>query len=120
MEGLIRLYVRKGNEERLLGVNICFYDQNDSKFIEPIFVVANVSYLPAPSDPQEKLRRGWDPWYAFLEWSHPDQRIYGKAISMGRPSKRQNIEQVTVTAAPLYTINSLKAAMQLVDLVGRP
>jgi hypothetical protein len=119
-QGLIRLYVRRGIEERLLGVNICFFDQNDSKFVEPIFVVANVAYLPGPSDPQEKLKRGWDPWYAFLAWASPDQRTYDKAITIEKPLKRPNIEHVTVAAAPLYTISSLDAAMRLVDRVGRP
>jgi hypothetical protein len=119
-EGLIRLYVRKGSEDRVLGVNICFYDQNDKKFVEPIIVVANIRYLPSSSDPQEKLKKVWDPWHAFLSWIKPDQRIYGEAITIEKPSKRPSVEQITVAAAPLYTITSLKAAMQLVDLVGRP
>jgi hypothetical protein len=119
-KALIRLYVRKGSEDRVLGVNICFYHQNDKKFVEPIVVVANVRYLPGPSDPQEKLKKGWDPWYAFLGWIDSDQRIYRKAITIEKPSKRPNIEQVTVAAAPMYTIINLDAAMQLVDLVGRP
>jgi hypothetical protein len=109
-EALIRLYVRKRSEDRVLGVNICFYDQNDKKFVEPIVVVANIQYLPGPSDPQEKLKKGWDPWYAFLAWIDSDHRIYGEAIKIEKPSKRANIEQVMVAAAPLYTISSLKAA----------
>src|SRR5665213_1218090 len=103
-KSLARLYIRKGNEDRVLGANICFYDQSDKKFVEPVFVVANIRYIPGPSDPQEKLKRGWDPWNVFLNWVPPDQRIYGKAITIAELSKRPNIEQVTVAAAPLYSM----------------
>ncbi len=117
-EGLIRLYVPKGNEQQMLGVNICFFDENDSAFVEPLFVVANIRYISAISDAQEKTRKGWDPWYAFLEWS--PQRVYGQPIVVEKPSKRPSIERVTVAAAPLYSVVTLTDALALIELVGRP
>jgi hypothetical protein len=117
-EGLIRLYARKGREDQVLGINICFYDENDLTLAEPLFVVANTRYLTGVADQQEKVKKGWDPWSAFLGWS--PERVYGTAITIERPTKRSSIEQVTVAAAPLYSITSLEAATHLVDLVGRP
>ncbi|SFS05488.1 hypothetical protein SAMN05421771_1088 [Granulicella pectinivorans] len=117
-EGLIRLYVRKGDSSRVLGVNLCFYDENDPTFIEPIMAVANTQYLVGPADTQEKLKRGWDPWYAFLAWA--PERLYGEAITIDKPAKRSSIEKTIVAATPLYAIKSLAAATRLIDLVGRP
>jgi hypothetical protein len=115
-EGLIRLYVRAGREERVLGINICFFD--DAKLEEPIFVAANTRYRTNTPDGREKLEMGWDPWYAFLKWS--PNRVYGTPVTLENPSKRSSLEQVTVAAAPLYSITSLEAALQVIDLVGRP
>jgi hypothetical protein len=113
-EGLIRLYRRKTKEDQVLGVNICFYD--DSKVVEPLFIVANTRYLAGV--PEENTKKGWDPWYAFLSWS--PERVFNMPITIEKPSKRSNIELVTVAAAPLYTILNLEAATRLIDLVGRP
>jgi hypothetical protein len=42
----------------VLGINLCFYDRNGSKFEEPIFIAANTRYqLGIPDD---KFKRGWD------------------------------------------------------------
>jgi hypothetical protein len=117
-EGLIRLYARRSDADRVLGINICFYDENDPEFVEPILVVANTRYQTKTADPQEKLKRAWDPWYSFLDWA--PERVYETAIRIEKPRKRGVIEQITVAAAPLYTITSLDAATRLVDLVGRP
>jgi hypothetical protein len=114
--GLIRCYVRTGREEQVLGINICFY--GDAKLEEPIFVAANTRYRTSTPDAREKLEMAWDPWYAFLRWS--EHRVYGTPVVIENPSKRSTIEQVTVAAAPLYSITSLEAALQIVDLVGRP
>jgi hypothetical protein len=113
-EGLIRLYRRKSKEDHVLGVNICFYD--DLRVVEPIFIVANIHYFAGV--PEENTKKGWDPWFAFLEWS--PERTFNKALSIEKPSKRPNIELVTVAAAPLYTILNLEAATHLIDMVGRP
>ncbi len=56
-EGLIRLYARRSDADRVLGINICFYDENDPEFVEPILVVANTRYQTKTADPQEKLKR---------------------------------------------------------------
>ncbi len=117
-EGLIRLYFRPGDENEFLSVNICFYDLNDPRFVEPIFVVARITYEPMAVDQREKLKRGWDPWYAFLSWI-PERR-YGEAVTIQRPKKRDTIETITVAAAPLFTIRTLESAVALIDLVGRP
>lgn len=118
-EGLIRLYVRPGREERILGLNICFYDQNDRRFTEPIFVIADITYLQGHADPTEKLKRGWDPWYLFLAWGAAD-RPYHKRQTITKPVKRPHIEQAVVVAAPLYDIVSLEAAMSLIEFATRP
>lgn len=117
-EGLIRLYVPRGNEQEMLGINICLFDENDSAFVEPLFVAANIRYTSATSDPQEKTRKGWDPWYAFLDWS--PQREFRKAMVIEKPLKRPSIERVTVAGAALYSVVTLEDALALVDLVGRP
>ncbi len=115
-EVLIRLYARPGGEEQILGLNICFHD--GAKLEEPIFVAANTRYRTSARDAREKMAIGWDPWDAFLNWS--PQRVYGTPVTIEHPSKRSPIEQVTVAAAPLYSITSLSAALELIGLVGRP
>jgi len=116
-EGLIRLYIPRGNEQQVLGINICFFDENDSAFVEPLFVAANTRYVTATSDPQEKIRKGWDPWNAFLDWS--PQRLYSQPILIEKP-KRASVERVTVAAAPLYSVATLTDALSIIDMVGRP
>jgi hypothetical protein len=116
--GLIRLYHEPRNEAEFLSVNICFFDPNDPRFTEPLFVVARISYEPGPIDQKEKLKRGWDPWYAFLSWA-PDRKL-GEAMPIDRPKQREAIEQVTVAAAPLLNIHTLADALNLVNLVGGP
>jgi hypothetical protein len=64
---LARLYLRKQHENQVLGINLCFYDRNGSKFEEPIFIAANTRYQLGILD--DKFKRGWDPWEAFLKWS---------------------------------------------------
>ena len=115
-EGLIRLYARAGSEERVLGINICFYD--GARLEEPIFVAANTLYRTSIRDNKEKLEMGWDPWCAFLKWN--PNREYGTPVTLRNPSKRSTLEQVTVAAAPLYSLTSLQGALQIIDLVGRP
>ena len=117
-EGLIRLYAPKSNEQQVIGVNICFYDQNDPSLLEPLFVAARTQYMTGASDPQEKLRKGWDPWYAFLDWS--PQRVYNQVITIERPAKRPSIDKVFVAATPLYSVITLEAALAVVDLIGHP
>ena len=117
-EGLIRLYVPKGTEQQMLGINLCFFDESDNAFVEPLFVAANIQYVSATSDPQEKIRKGWDPWNAFLDGS--PQRMYSQRIVVEKPPKRPSIERVTVAAAPLYSVVTLADALAIVDLVGRP
>jgi hypothetical protein len=117
-DGLTRLYSRPGNNTDFLGVNICFYDVNDPQFVEPILVAAKISYEPDTMEPAEKLKRCWDPWFAFLEWA--PTRSYYEAMTINRPSKRGTIEEITVAAVPLFNITSLESALALIDIVGRP
>jgi len=117
-EGLIRLYHSPENDAEFLSINICFFDLNDPRFTEPIFVVARISYEPTSVDQKEKTKRGWDPWYAFLSWS--PERKYGEPVTIERPKQREAIEKIAVIAAPLLTINSIDDAIALIDKVGRP
>jgi hypothetical protein len=116
-EGLIRLYHSQGNEAEFLSINICFFDSNDPRFTEPIFVAARITYEPGSVDQKEKLKRGWDPWYAFLSWA--PERKYGEAMTLDRPKQREAIEQVTVAAKPLMDIRTIEDALAVLDLVGR-
>lgn len=116
--GLIRLYHEPHNEAEFLSVNICFFDLSDPRLTEPLFVVARISYEPGTIDQKEKLKRGWDPWYAFLSWV-PDRKL-GEAITIDRPKQRETIEKVTVAAAPLLNIHTIAEALTLVNLVGGP
>jgi hypothetical protein len=115
-EGLIRLYHAPHNEAEFLSVNICFFDFNDPRFTEPLFVVARISYEPGAVDQKEKLKRGWDPWYAFLSWA-PERKL-GEAITLDRPKQREAIERITVAAVPLLNIHTSADAVALIDLVG--
>jgi hypothetical protein len=115
-KNLIRLYVRAGREEQALGINICFYD--DEKLEEPIFVAANTRYRTIPPSEKEKNARGWDPGSAFLKWT--EARAYRMRVTIKNPSKRSEIEQAIVAAAPLYSITTVESALQIIDLVGRP
>jgi len=117
-EGLIRLYHEPHNEAEFLSVNICFFDLNDPRFTEPLFVVARISYEPVAIDQKEKLKRGWDPWYAFLSWA-PDRKL-GEAMPIDRPKQREAIEKVIVAAAKLLDIHTIADALTLVNLVGGP
>jgi len=117
-DGLIRFYSRAKNETDMLGFNVCFYDLNDPKFVEPLLVVAHIAYQPMSVDPTEKYQRGWDPWYAFLSWNK--EKKFHSPIRIERPRKRGTIEHVTVAAAPLFSINSVEAALSLAEMVGKP
>ena len=115
-DGLIRFYYRGKNDADMLGINVCFYDLNDPKFVEPILVAAHIVYQPMTVDQTEKYQRGWDPWFAFLSWGN--DRRYGEPIQIERPRKRGTIEHLTVAAQPLFSVNN--AGLVLIDMVGRP
>ena len=117
-DGLMRFYYRTNDLSKMLGVNVCFFDLDDPKFIEPIFVVANLTYERADVDYAEKYRRAWDPWYSFLNWA--PERVYGQPISLTAPKGRENITTVTLAAIPLYDVKTAAAAIALVDMVGKP
>src|SRR5580698_3737311 len=53
-DGLFRHYVRDNDELEVRAVNICFCDENDHNFMEPIFVAAHLSYVSAAANMQEK------------------------------------------------------------------
>jgi len=114
-EGLIRLYHAPHNEAEFLSVNICLFD-NDPRFTEPLFVVARISYEPGAVDQKEKVKRGWDPWYAFLSWA-PERKL-GEAMMLDRPKQRGAIEKITVAGLPLLDIHTIADAVALIDLVG--
>lgn len=113
---LFRLYAPVNANYRVLGLNLCFHDHPHRRFPEPIFVVANAEYDPAVPDRQEELQRAWDPWSAFFDWN--SERTLGKALATS--PRRGSIQKITVAAVPLYSINSLSAAIETIDLVGRP
>ena len=115
-EGLIRLYHAPHNEADFLSVNICLFDINDPRFTEPLFVVARINYEPGAVDQKEKLKRGWDPWYAFLSWV-PERKL-GEAMTLDRPKQRKAIERITVAAVPLLDVHTITDATALIDLVG--
>jgi hypothetical protein len=113
---LFRRYAPVGAEYRVLGINVCLHNHPKRLFDEPIFVVANVQYIPATSDATEESWRAWDPWAAFLDWG--TDTAFGKALTI--PPRRSTIEKIVVAAVPLYSITSLEAAIGAIDLVGRP
>jgi len=113
---LYRLYARRDSTNDVLGVNIALHDQNARRyFSEPLFIVANIRYDPTHSD-ESPAQRSWDPWSAFLDWS--SDRSYGKRMEV-LPG-RNTIRKIFVAAVPLYSVNSIQAAIQAIDIVGRP
>jgi hypothetical protein len=114
--GLFRHYFRNDDQTQVLGVNVCFFT-NDGKFTEPLFIVARLSYYASASGP-ERLDRGWDPWYAFLDWN--PERKFNAAIFLDGPLKNGSVERVALAACPLLSVSSLEVANGLIDLVGRP
>jgi hypothetical protein len=117
-EGLIRLYARPKEHANVLCINICFFDRNDPKFVEPILVAANIIYESIPPDQSESPRRCWDAWHAFLDWA--PERVFDQPITLTQPPKRPTIETVTVAAMPLFGIKNIDDVKRLVELVGRP
>lgn len=117
-EGLIRLYVRSPQANEMLGVNICFENGEDPHFTEPVLVIARITYDPGNIDQKEKLDRGWDPWYAFLEWA--PERKYKERIIVNRPPKRPRIEEAILAAIPLFSVHDIEQARDLISLVGKP
>ena len=113
---LYRLYAPEDSKHHVLGVNICLHDHNSKRyFAEPLFIAANVRYDPTLAD-ESLATRSWDPWAAFLDWN--SDRSYGKVLDV--PPGRSTIEKIVVVAVPLYSITSIQAAIQAINLVGRP
>jgi hypothetical protein len=84
-------------------------------FEEPLFIAANIRYDPTQAD-ESLATRSWDPWAAFLDWN--SDRSYGKVLDVF--PNRSTIEKIIVVAVPLYSITSIQAAIQTINLVGRP
>ena len=113
---LFRIYAPHGKKDRILGVNVCFHDQPKRLFPEPIFVVANTSYIPEPPTREEELTRAFDPWSAYLDWAQ--DKSFGRALEV--EPFRPTIQKIVIAAEPLFSITSLDAALHTIGLVGRP
>lgn len=113
---LFRRYARPGAEHLALGVSIWLHNYPDRPIDEPIFIVGNVQYAPDAPDNSEDNWRSWDPLAAFWDWN--SERVFGQALAI--TPKRSTIIKIVVAAEPLYSINSLEAALRVIDLVGRP
>jgi hypothetical protein len=113
---LYRLYAPQHSKHHVLGVNICLHNQDGRRYFEePLFIAANVRYDPTQAD-ESLATRSWDPWAAFLDWN--SDRSHGKVLDVS-PS-RSTIEKIVVVAVPLYSITSIQAAIQTINLVGLP
>jgi hypothetical protein len=113
---LFRRYARPGAEHLVLGVCAFLHNHPAPPFNEPLFIVGNVQCTPDASDNSEENWRAWDPQAAFWEWS--PERTLGQPMTV--TPRRPTIVKIVVAARPLYSINSLEAALELVDMVGRP
>lgn len=103
---LFRLYSPPKAKHRVLGVNICFHDHPKRRFPEPLFIAANTEYDAAAAE-AELLQRAWDPWSAYLDWN--SDKAWGKSITV--TPQRSSILKITVAAVPLYSINTIEAAV---------
>jgi hypothetical protein len=113
---LYRLYAPQHSKHHVLGVNICLHNQDGRRYFEePLFIAANVRYDPTQDD-ESLATRSWDPWSAFLDWN--SDRSHGKVLDVS--PRRSTIERIVVVAVPLYAITSIEAAIQTINLVGRP
>ncbi|MGA3332751.1 MAG: hypothetical protein ABSC62_01160 [Terracidiphilus sp.] len=113
---LFRRYARPGAEHLVLGVNVWLHNHPERSSDEPIFIAGNVQYAPEAPDSGEESLRAWDTLAAFWDWN--SERAFGRALTVA--PKRGTIVKVVVAAEPLYSINSLGAALRVIDMVGRP
>jgi hypothetical protein len=113
---LFRRYARPGAEHRVLGVSVWLHNHPGIPLDEPIFIVGNAQYTPETTDSNEESWRSWDPLAAFGDWN--SERTFGQALTVA--PKRSTIEKIVVAAEPLYSINSLEAALKVIDMIGRP
>ncbi len=115
-EYLYRLYAPQHSKHHILGVNICFHNQEFRRYFpEPLFIAANVQYDSTQVD-ESLATRAWDPWAAFLDWN--SDKSHGKVLDVS--PGRATIEKIVVVAVPLYSIASIQAAIDTINLVGRP
>jgi hypothetical protein len=91
---LFRIYAPVGTKDRILGVNVCFHNQPQRLFPEPIFVVANTSYIPEPLTREEELVRTYDPWAAHLDWAA--DKSFGKPLEV--EPFRSTIQKIVIAA----------------------
>ncbi len=113
---LFRRYARPGAEHLVLGVSVWLHNHPGNPLDEPVFIVGNVQYTPEAPDGNEDSWRPWDPLAAFWDWN--SERNFGQALTVA--PKRSTITRVVVAAEPLYSIDSLEAALRVIDMVGRP
>ena len=64
---------------------------------------------------QEKGKRAWDPWTAFVEWNK--EKVFEKTIDLEGPLKNGTLESVTLIAAPLFSIQNQEKAKDLIKAV---
>lgn len=113
---LFRRYAPSGAKHLVLGVSVCLHNHPGVPLDEPIFIVGNVQYTPEAPDSNEESWRPWDPSAAFWDWG--SERAFGQALTV--EAKRSTILKIVVAAEPLYSIDSLEAALKVIDMVGRP
>lgn len=113
---LFRRYALSGAEHLVLGVSVWLHNHPGIPLEEPIFIVGNVQYTPEAPDSNEESWRPWDPLAAFWDWS--SERTFSQPSTV--TPKRSTIVKIVVAAEPLYSINSLEAALKVIDMVGHP
>ena len=113
---LFRRYAPSGTKHLVLGISVWLHNHPGIPLDEPIFIVGNVQYTPETPDSTEDSWRPWDPLAAFWDWN--SERTFGQALTI--EPKRSTIAKIVVAAEPLYSINSIEAALKVIDMVGRP
>ena len=117
-DGMFRHYSVDGKWGRSLAATICFFDlKRPERLPEPVFVAANLDYIDPSPDPNEKQKRAWDAWYAYVEWA-PDRK-FNEIIVLENPEQRESLTRVEFVAAPLYSITNLDVATSLIDRLSK-
>jgi len=113
---LYTLYAPQYSKHHILGVNICFHNQGSKEyFAEPLFIAANIQYDLTQADEPLAIK-SWDPWLAILVWN--SDKSLGNVLDVS--PRRSAIKKILVVAVPLYSITSIEAAIETIDLVGHP
>lgn len=99
---------------RIEGITVSFFDYQ-RRVEEPLLIVAELQYHVEGEESQIKsVCKGWDIWYAFLDWSENRQL---DVILAGRNIDNGRIEWFKVVAVPLYSIQSMQDVEKLMSRV---